>query len=202
MQRVAFHLDGEEVHGLLLSAPNAIGICKVQRAHGVPVVYYRHVNRLRALTPEATVMLSMPRDRFVTTARVVEGEGPPEIDGWTIEDVVLFREYLAARYHEMTGRHGKRAVRMQQVLAAQLRYVKTWLKESRMRKVAAEGGLTDEERRDATALLRRVLALAWAMHRESRTMTREEVRMCQSANDFLQHYAPALATPSKPGGTP
>ena len=198
--------DQEEALVEVLTRPNAIGICQV-RYEGQ--TFARYHSRLRPHNEPARWLLD-GAEKFVTrdikqvqAAREVQAGAAEPIAGWTLEDVALLRELLAgevAEYQFLLSAtpYGPRRTTWKKLLqerAASLRYVNTWLKGERSRLMARKGGLSDAERKDPNALIRRaaeVLAkLAGAYYQATGTPVADEDKAVINAlRDYLNHHAP------------
>lgn len=204
--RVELELDGERAVGLLLSAPNAIGVCGI-RVRGE--VYQRHVNRLRAVDGDAAAMLA-GGDRFV--ARDPEAAIDRIIDApksalreWTIADVELLRVYAQAAYMETcpgprTPKRHRQHARMQAAVA----FIKSWIKQSRMDTTATNAGLTPEQAKDPVYLLRAavdaLVSLGRHYHETTGGYPERENDLMNTIRNYLNHHAPALRDPGRIGG--
>lgn len=173
---VSTWLEDEPIKAELLSAPNAIAVCRV-RFHELEIV--RHVSKIEPLNDEARALLRggdsfVRRDTHDVIAKIGANPDAPTaaLSGWTAEQMDLLRLYLVAQYQEMqravSKRTGNRKVKMNAQLnrcGEVLRYVKDALKAHRRKADAGKVGLTEEQMRDPNALLLRARELLWEQHR-------------------------------------
>jgi hypothetical protein len=201
--RVRFELDGEIVNGALLSAPNAIGVCDV-RVHARDL--QRHVNRLKPLDDEAAQMLGSG-DRFVARDpehaidQIVESPKTALRD-WTIDDVGLLRVYAYLSLLEVSPgpRVGRRAAEYNRLHVA-FGVIKLWIKQARMLQTATEAGLTAEQARDPSQLLRAarvaIVKLTMFYHETTGAWAEPEKRLAETIGNYLTHHAPVGEIPTQ-----
>lgn len=195
MSRVKLELDGEAVAGLLLSAPNAIGMCTV-RVRDDEI--QRHVQRLTPLDPAAERLLGSG-DRFVkldaesAVASITTLESPRPKE-WAISDLELLQQYAAVEHRasargRQQGNRAKKTERAQVVLTV----VRRWLKESRMLRSIMSAGLSEEDARNPIALLRAaktaILDLRKRYTEKCGEFAPEGDQLVNAINDYLAHHA-------------
>lgn len=195
---VRVRFAGETFTGRLLCAPNAIGLVDVENAREKLSVPARWCE---ALTEAAGKLLGAG-DRFVGTAKVRDASAViapdpqakklPAIDGWTLREIELLRDFVTSIASRLVAR-GRRADGWLEAA----RFLKVALKEQRMRVVARDAGLTDEQRKDPNHLLReayrqlgRAIKAFCAGVQPGQIVFSHQEEMVRSAiQHYLTHYA-------------
>jgi hypothetical protein len=196
MANVRTYHDDEPVTGVLLTAPNAIAVCKVQIRN---LVVVRHTSKIEPLNDEARAMLRSGdayarRDVPEAIQKIAANPDLPTaaLDGWTLEQLEALRLFLVDQYQEMQRALGSTSniTRRSQLIpkwercSAVLRHVNKRLKDARRAVEVAKSGLAPNQERDPNALLARAAEILWQQHKAG-NLTPEHKAFIHVIQDYI-----------------